>query len=161
MAADILLKIEGLDGESKVDGHEGEIDILSVSWGAANHSSARFGGGSGTERGECSDLQVTKRIDKATPEIFKKVMSGKHFDKATLVMRKATGDDPVEYLKFEMEKVFITGWNPSGGGGGEHGLESLSMSFEKVKVTYTGQNSDGSPADPIEVGWDIVAHKSM
>ncbi|HTN02301.1 Hcp family type VI secretion system effector [Planctellipticum variicoloris] len=160
MAADILLKIEGITGESKIDGHEGEIDVLSVSWGASNASSAHFGGGAGTARGNCSDMSIMKRIDNASPEFFKKTMDGTHFDSATLVLRLAGGDAPVDYFKVEMTHVFITSWSPSGSGD-QHGMESVSLSFEQVKVTYTGQNDDGSPKEPVEVGWDIVAHKSM
>ncbi len=156
MAADILLKIEGITGESKVKGHEGEIDILSVSWGAANASSVHYGGGAGTAKGDTHDLSIVKRIDNASPEFFLKTMNGTHFEKATLVLRLASGSDPIEYYKMEMESVFVTSWNPSCGGD-QHGMESVSLSFKKVTVTYTGQNDDGSKGGEVPVTWNIVA----
>lgn len=160
MSADILLKIEGLTGESKIDGHEGEIDVLSMSWGASNAGSAHFGGGAGTAKGNCSDLSIMKRVDCCSPEFFKKTMNGTHFDSAKMVLRKASGDSPIEYFTIEMTHVFVTSWQTSCSGD-THGMESVSLSFEQVKVTYTPQNDDGTPGSPTEVGWDILAHKEM
>ena len=50
MAANILLKIAGVTGDSKIDGHEGEIDLLSASFGTSNPSSRAYGGGAGTAK---------------------------------------------------------------------------------------------------------------
>ena len=46
---------------------------------------------------------IVKRIDNASPEFFLKTMNGTHFEKATLVLRLASGGDPIEYYKMEME----------------------------------------------------------
>jgi type VI secretion system secreted protein Hcp len=48
MAAQIVLKLTGVTGESLVANHVGEIDVLSFSHGLSNPSSVSTGGGSGT-----------------------------------------------------------------------------------------------------------------
>jgi len=55
----------------------------------------------------------------------------------------------------KMEKVYVSGWNISGSS--STGMQSLSLSFEKVTVTYKGQNDDGSASEPVEVSYDILA----
>ncbi|QDT56051.1 hypothetical protein Pan44_41010 [Caulifigura coniformis] len=159
MAADILLKIEGVEGDSKTDGHEGEIDILSASLGATNPSSRAYGGGAGTAKVNVHDLVITKRADKASPTFFLKTCEGTHYDSATLVFRKAGGDGgPVEYMKYEMTHVFVSSWQQSGGGN-QFAMENVSLSFEKLKVTFTGQDDAGAATEPVETEWDIAANK--
>ena len=160
MAADILMKITGIKGETKIDGMTDYIDVLSISWGASNAASSHFGGGAGTAKGDTHDLSIVKRIDTASPEFFLKTMNGTHFDEATLVLRLAGGDSPIEYYKMVMKHVFVTSWNPSCSGD-QHGMESVSFAFEEVTVTYKGQESDGKPKDPVEIGWSIVEHKKL
>jgi len=159
MAANILLKIAGVTGDSKIDGHEGEIDLLSASFGTSNPSSRAYGGGAGTAKVNVNDLVATKRADAASPELFLKTCDGTHYDDATVFFLKAGGDGgPVEYLKYEMSHVFISSWQQSGGGD-QFAMENVSMSFEKVKVTFTGQDDTGAATEPVEVEWDIAANK--
>ena len=155
MAADIFLEIEGLTGESIVESHKDQIDCDSWSWGASNASSMQRGGGGGVAKGDCHPVNVTGAIDKASPEFWKKVMKGEHFDKATLYARKAGGGDPIDYVKIEMKKMYVANWNVSGSSNA--GMQSLSMTFEEVTFTYTGQNDDGSPKEPVEVSYNIGA----
>ena len=159
MAADILLKIDGVEGDSKVAEHEGEIDVLSASFGAVNASSRAYGGGGGTSKVSVQDLMITKRADKASPTLFLKTCDGTHYDSAKLTFRKAGGDGgAVDYLSYEMTNVFISSWQQSGGGD-QFAMETIGMSFEKVKVTFTPQDEKGKGAEPVEVEWDIAANK--
>ena len=158
MAADILLKIDGVEGDSKIDGHEGEIDVLSASFGATNPSSRAYGGGAGTAKVNVHDLVITKRADKSSPNLFLKTCDGTHYDSATLVFRKAGGDAPVDYLTYEMSHVFVSSWQQSGGGD-QFAMENIALSFEKIKVTFKGQDDTGAETEPVEVEWDIAANK--
>lgn len=160
MAANIMLKLEGLEGDSKNDGHVGEIDCLSASFGCTNPSSRAFGGGAGTAKVNVHDLVITKRADKASPELFLKTCDGTHYTSATLYFLKAGGDGgPVDYLVYEMTNVFVSSWQQSGGGD-QFAMENISLSFEKVKVTFTGQADDtGGATEPVECEWDIAANK--
>jgi type VI secretion system secreted protein Hcp len=158
MAANIHLKLDGVEGDSKDHGHEGEIDVQSASFGATNPSSRAYGGGAGTAKVNVHDLVVTKRADKASPNLFLKTCDGTHYDTAALVYSKAGGSDVVDYLKYEMTHVFISSWQQSGGGD-QFAMENVSLSFEKVKVTFTAQDDTGAGTEPVEVEWDIAANK--
>ena len=47
MAVDVFLKLGDVKGESKDSKHEGEIDVLSWSWGISQTGLGSMGGGSG------------------------------------------------------------------------------------------------------------------
>jgi type VI secretion system secreted protein Hcp len=160
MAANILLKLDGVEGESKVDGHEKEIDILSASFGASNATSVHFGGGAGTAKCNVHDLAIAKRCDASSADLFLKTCTGEHYDTATLTYLKAGGNDntQVPYLQYEMTEVYVSGWHQSGGGD-QFAQESVSLSFGKVKVSYWPQNDDGSQGDVKEVTFDIAKNK--
>lgn len=160
MVAAILLKIDGVKGESVVDGHKDEIDVQSASFGASNSSSVTFGGGGGTSRCNVHDLAITKRVDKASPDLFLKTCTGEHYDSATLVFLKSGGNDntQVPYMQYEMTEVFVSGWHQSGGGD-QFASESVSFTFAKCKVSYWPQNNDGSQGDVCENTFNIAENK--
>ena len=75
MAVDITLKIDGVDGESKIDGHEGEIDVLAWSWGHESQSgSMHVGGGGGAGKANIQDVSLTKYVDKASTNLIRKLL---------------------------------------------------------------------------------------
>src|ERR671911_322415 len=115
MAVDMFAKIGALEAESTDDKFKGWIDVLAWSWGMSNSGSAHHGGGSGSGKVNVQDLSFTKYIDKATPALQLACCNGKHFDKATLIVRKA-GESPLEYIKVSMNEVLISSVSTGGSG---------------------------------------------
>src|SRR5437867_751490 len=93
MAVDMFIKIGDLKGESRDKTHASEIDVQAWSWGISNSGSAHVGGGAGAGKCNVQDLSFTKYIDKTSPDLMLACCNGKHFTKATLVVRKA-GENP-------------------------------------------------------------------
>jgi len=156
MASDMFLELTNVKGESTVKGFEEKMDIHSFSFGVSNTGTAGYGGGAGAGRANVSDLSLGKLVDKATPILYKFCFSGKHIDKATLTVRKAGGDKPVEYLKYEMTEVFITSVQSSDSAGGSIASESLSLNFNKLVMTYSGQDKSGAAKAESPVTLDIA-----
>ena len=140
---DIYLKIDGVDGEAQDKDHQNEIEILSFSMGVSNLGSGDVGTGSGSSRASLSDLSVMKRVDKASPGLFINCCTGKHFDTATLSVRKAGGDAPVEYLKYDLTEVYISSVQSPARTAAASRPESVSLNFSKIELTYTPANSRG------------------
>jgi len=153
MAADMLLQIEGVDGESQIEGKSGWIDIHSYSLGASNPSSVSTGSGSGAGKVSVSSLSIQKTVDKSTPVLFLKCCTGKHFAKAKLVVREA-GDTPLEYIVFGFEQVYVDSVSWGGAAGGGKPSESLSLSFAKLTMEYYPQKADGTLGEKVPAGWD-------
>jgi len=159
MATDMFLKIEGEDikGESRDEAHRDEIDVLSWSWGMTQSGSSHIGGGGGAGKVNIQDLAIEKYIDKASPKLMQGCASGKHYDKATLTLRKAGGDS-LEYLVIEMSHAMIASIDTGGSGNEERLTERVLLNFAKVKTKYTPERAAGGAEGSIEFGWDIEAN---
>ena len=152
MAQDIFLKIEGPDvkGESKDDKHKDEIEIQSVSFGVSQTGS--FGNGTGGAAGKASFSNVTvmTQSSKASSELWWNCANGQHFNKVTLVFRKAGGKaGPIDFLKVTMEPCMITSYQNSGSSGDSVLMESFSLDFAKFTYEYSPQKEDGTADAPI------------
>src|SRR5215471_3115033 len=155
MALDQFIKIGDLKGEAKDKTHKDEIDVQSWSWGVSNSGSAQVGGGAGAGKCNVQDLSFTKYIDKATPDLMLACCNGKHYDTATLTVRKA-GTNPLEYLKVTMSEVLIAGVTTGGAGGEDRLTETVTLNFGKVKVDYKEQTEKGAAGDTPSMTWDIA-----
>jgi len=164
MAGDIFLKLDGISGEATDDSHKNEIALLSCSMGVSQQAS--FGSGTtggGTAKCHFSDISCTSYVSKASPELYLACASGKHIASATIVLRKAGGDAPVEYMKYELEPVFVSSYSISDStGSSENTMESYTLNFEQCKVTYTPQASAaGTGEGPVVQGWNIATNKKV
>jgi type VI secretion system secreted protein Hcp len=158
MAYDAFIKIDGVDGESTRKGFEKHIEILSFSWGASNPTTIGSGGGGGAGKVSLSSFNIMKVTDAASPGLFQACCTGKHFPKAKAVLHKAGGDEAVDYLVYEFEKVFVESIQWSGSSGGDdRPTESLSLAFGKVTITYTPQTETGAKGSPVVASWDAMA----
>jgi type VI secretion system secreted protein Hcp len=157
-AWDAYLTVEGVSGESQRKGHEGEIELISFDFGGANPSSIGIGKGGGTGTVNLSSFNFMKKTDAASAELFQHMCTGKHFPSAVLTMYKSAGDEALDYLLFEFEEVYVDNINWSGSEGGDGiPMESVSVSFGKVTMTYNEQNPDGTKAGSHVGSWDVRA----
>jgi type VI secretion system secreted protein Hcp len=154
MAVDITLKIEGVDGESLIQDHEGEIDVLAWSWGMSQSGSMHVGGGGGSGKANIQDVSLTKYVDKATPSLMRVCCNGEHLTEATLTVRKA-GKDALDYMKIKMSPVLVTSLSTGGSGGEDRLTENVTLNFAKVEVGYTPQKEDGTGDAEISLTWNI------
>lgn len=159
MSVDAFLKFGSIDGDSKVAGHEDEIEVLGWSWGAHQSGTMHRGRGGGGGKVSVQDITINKWVDQATPNLWKLCCNGKHEDEAVLTIRKAGGDSPVEYLKITMEEVLISDLQTGSSSGDEDVTETISLNFAKFKLEYTPQEADGSAGATVETGWDIRANE--
>jgi type VI secretion system secreted protein Hcp len=158
MAYDAFLKLEGVKGESKSKDHEGEIDLLSFSLGASNPVGSQSGTGLGAGKVSVSSFSLMKQMDAASPGLFAACCQGKHYGKATVTLRKA-GGTPLEYLVYSFEKVFVESVQWSGSSGGDDvPMESVSLAFGKLEITYKTQDAKGGAKDTLGAKWDIEAN---
>jgi type VI secretion system secreted protein Hcp len=159
MPTDMFLKMDPVKGESKDHKHKDEIEVLSWSWGETQSGTMHQTTGGGAGKVAVSDLTFTKWVDKATTDLWKACATGKHFDKATLVVRKA-GGDPLEYLKIELTSVLVTGVHTGGSRGEDHLTENVTLNFAKYKIDYTQQTEKGAAGASPQFSFDIAGNKA-
>lgn len=161
MAFDAFLTFGGKEivGESTRKDFEDSIEILSFSMGASNPvtiGSSAKGGGAG--KASLSPFSFMKHCDAASPLMFQASCRGLHFPKVKVTLRKAGGTSPVDYLVYEFEKCYLDSVSWSGASGGDdRPIESCSMTYGKVTVTYTPQDEKGNPVGKPQIGtWDVT-----
>jgi type VI secretion system secreted protein Hcp len=159
MAVDMFLKLGAIKGESKDTKHKDWIDVLAWSWGASQSGTAHMGGGAGAGKVSVQDLNFTHYVDAASADLLKAICTGKHVDEGTLVVRKAGGDDALEYIKIKMNTVFVTGLHTGGSGGEDRLTENCTLNFEKFKYEYKQQTERGGAGSTHDVQYDIAANK--
>jgi len=155
MAQDIFIKIGDIQGESKDQAHKCKIDVLSFSWGVSNSISPGAWAGKGVETiGAVTDLHFKKHTDRSTPDLLMGCYYGKHFDKATLIIRKA-GEKPLEYMTYTLEDVRISSVKQEGAPDDPKLMESVSLNFAKIRFDYKEQTEKGgtgaTPSGSIDV----------
>jgi type VI secretion system secreted protein Hcp len=156
-AFDTYLKIESIPGESRdTVKHKDWIEIESFSFGMSRTASLP-GGQAGMLK--LDSVSVRKSIDKSSPILMLKTCIGENIPEAVLEYQKTlpTGEDAV-YLKIKMSDLLVSGYSLSGGGGGGSSLpvDSLSLNFTKIEMTYIPYDDAGNPLEPVTAQCDFT-----
>ena len=161
MAVDMFLEIKEVPGESSKKSHEGQIDIVSFSFGAVQHGSfARGGPGGGSGKAEFHDISIVKEVDKSSPKLFQACAAGTHFPKSTIYVRKA-GDKPLEYYKVELSDLIVSSVQNSGSASGDAVMESVTLNCAKINFTYVEQDAKGGAGKTVTAGYDVRAGEKV
>lgn len=149
---DIFLEIEGILGESTAPAHKGSIEVLSWSWGLSQTSTSGAGSGAGVVgRERTGHVTLIKRIDKATPLLFKRCADGTPIPLSTVYLARPDGQT---YLKYELKNVTVSSIVHGGDVDGD-GLpdETLELTFTGAKLTYTQFDVAGKPIGQTTGEW--------
>lgn len=160
MAVDMFLKLTDIEGEAQDDSHAKEIDVLAWSWGLSQSGTFHVGGGGGAGKANFQDISVTKYVDKSSMTLMGKIATGEHIDEATLVVRKAGGKNPLEYIKIVMKKVMVTSVSTGGSGGEDQLTENITLNFAEVETFYKPQTEKGADEPAIDFKWNIAKNAS-
>ncbi len=153
------LKIGDIAGESVVTGHEDEIDVHGLRWGAEQTAGSVRGRGRSRARARVDHLVVRKLYDAASPYLLLACMRGQSFDEMVLAVRKDSGDAHLDYLVITMTNVVVADVEMSDQeeAESEEIEERVALSFESVNVKYTVQADDHSAGAEHEIEYDIAA----
>lgn len=158
MAVEAFLDLEGIEGESQAQGFEDQIDVLSYSWGMTQSGTTHMGSGSGGGKVSVQDLTITKYLDKASVNLVQHCCNGKHIPSGTLTVRKAGGDEAVEYNVIDLTDIIVTSVQTGGSGGDDRLLETASFNFGMFDFKVTLQEASGGAGGESNFCWDIAAN---
>jgi type VI secretion system secreted protein Hcp len=130
-AVDAFIWFENADirGESKDPQHLNWIEVSSFQIDRLRN--AAIGGATGGGAGKVSvhDISITKHVDASSAKIFQACVTGKHYQKVLISMRKAGGDP--SYMNIVLHDVFLSSYQKSSGG--DRPTESLTLNFTKLE----------------------------
>jgi type VI secretion system secreted protein Hcp len=160
----IYLKYGSVGGDVTESGHSGWIELNSVQWGVGRGVSSPTGSGGDREASapSVSEVTITKAQDSASSGLLLETFNGTGAGNGASVQidfcRTTAGQLNV-YLSFVLSQVIISGFSLSSGG--DRASESLSMNFNKVAVTFTPMNADGTPGNGSTVTYDLALAKTV
>jgi type VI secretion system Hcp family effector len=167
-AVDAFLHLDGIEGESTDAKHKGWIEVSSFQFeqvrsAATTIGSATGGAGSGrTREGKVSvhDISITKRVDKATPSLFKHCANGVHIANGQISMRKAGGTQQ-EYLVIKLTDIIVSSYRTVGAGaGGAGATETFTLNAGNAMVEYTGAPTSPGRSAQLAPGSAALVAKS-
>lgn len=156
LTPDMFLKLEGIQGESTDSAHKNEIDVISFKWVTTQGGSAQLGSGTGAGKAQMNDLVITKHVDRASPVLMAKHLSGATIATAVLTLRKA-GGTPLDYAMLTMSNCVVTQISHGAGNAGH--TEDVSLQFSAIQYDYKMQQADGTGGPTISAGYNASTNK--
>ena len=139
-ATGFFCMIEGIEGDSKIDGFENQIELLHFELNIKQPLSNSTGTGSLTAPAEqYQEFRMSKSIDKASPKLMLYAIEGKHIKKVDVSLCRTAQDKPVAYLKYEFGDVVLSFYHQVADLNGDNlPDEKFGFTYQQIKITYTG-----------------------
>jgi len=154
-----FLKIDGMAGESADEKHKNEIEILSFGWGEEAPVTGFAEKITGTDKVSKHDFQFTMKISKASPKLFLAAARGQHIKEATFTVIDKSGQ---VYLQWKLGDVTVSSYKTGGDTTKDASpIDTLKLSFNKIKVEYSEILPDGTLGPPVKAGWDLKANRGI
>jgi type VI protein secretion system component Hcp len=135
-----LLKIDGVTGDSTVDGYQGYFTVDEFTFNELTRL-ANGGGGAGAGKAQFDPLMVDiAGLPPGLVTLFKDAATGKHIPSVELVGLKPAGEDGFQKVyDLTLNNVTVAGYAADGG-------HDTAVAFDYTRLTETikGQNPDGS-----------------
>jgi type VI secretion system secreted protein Hcp len=158
---DFYLKIDGIKGETTIQGLTDYIRIASFNWGGQHSGNFQTAQGTGGASGRFSggDFNFTMVTNAATPQLMSACAKGTYFNTATLVCRKTINGSPLVYLQVTLSPVLVskfnTGYDNAISNGGADVVDNVSLNFGQIVVQYKGNTNTGSAGPAVEGGYNL------
>jgi type VI secretion system secreted protein Hcp len=174
-ALEIVLKLDGIEGESTAEGHAGETVVLSYQQAIDLQTGPGGGGGGGGGAGKASfaGVRFRKPVDKGSVPLLLACASGLHIKDARFTFRRGSS---VDFYTVTLEEVLVTHIAEQAGTGEQYPLsfeslnagaeragliEEVTLQFARIRWEYRPLDPDGSPGSPVRGGWDLKLNKKI
>jgi type VI secretion system secreted protein Hcp len=101
------------------------------------------------------DISFTKWLDKSSPALMQKLVTGGTIASGSLRVRKA-GEKPIVFLRMCFTGIRVSSVSTGGSGGEDRLTENVTFNFATVIERYTEQKADGTAGQSFSFGWDLV-----
>ena len=158
----IFMNYEGLKGESTDKNHKDWIDVDHLSWGVRRNITSNTATSKDREsaNAEITDLTLTRRMDKATPDLFVESCCGKGKDVVIHLCKTGTGSGTDTYMEYTLKNALISNYTVNAGSqSDDRPRESVTISFQKVELKYTPYDDNGQAEASIAVGFDTTTNE--
>ena len=160
-AADSLfLKLSGIEGESTDDRHRNQIELESYFQSVQNGATFSFGAGA-AGKSSCGEIVVRKKIDRASPALIMRVLTGTRIPDGLITFRRA-GTDQQVYYTVQMTDIIVSSVEQSEVPASDRTvMETVKMKARQFRFNYAPQKPDGSLGPVLTFGFDCVANSVL
>lgn len=158
MSAQMFLKLDGIAGQTTVEGVAKQIECLSFSHGISHpmtfgpSNAARTAG-----RPNHQDFIITKYLDESSPKLIEHCNRGEDVKTATFTFSQSDGPSGkvTPLWVVTMTKAIINSIS-TGGGGSEIPVETLTLNYTTIKWEFKAQTEDATKKGTAATGWDLT-----
>jgi type VI secretion system secreted protein Hcp len=137
---DMLLKLDGVVGESHDVTLKDHIELVSWSWGML--SPTDMSTGHVAAKAKVDDFKIIKRVDRSSPVLIKYLKENTIVKKGRLIVRKAGGSESLPYYEVEFTNVRVTSFRTNTEN--TEVTETVTLAFETANFKYTPQAQTGA-----------------
>jgi len=130
-----FMKIPGLPGESQMEGHVGDIDLMSYMQSAATKT--------------CFNAVAVKGLDTASPGLALLAVGKQLLPMVTVTLTRTAGDRPVDVFTALLENVSVASVELSEFDGGPAPVERVTLQPRRATLSYRPTNLDGTTGLPV------------
>ena len=154
----VFMQLDGITGEAIDKNYERWIELSSVAFQlSGDYTNFGSGTGPGVGKTDFDRFEITKLFDSSSIPILLAAFKGSHIPKGKIVFTRNSSSkgEKLPFLTFELEDILITNYafNDTD--------EVISLSFGKIKWTYTTYDAKGSPNPPQTGGWSIKENRQV
>lgn len=156
-----------LTGETQDDEMNklGAFEVLSFELGAENTINiGSISGGGGAGKATFKEFTITKKTDTASTELFRALVTGKHFGDMFIELRRSSGNESTSgatFLRFEFALIMVQDLSWSGSDGDDICEETVIFQYGAMKVQYYAQEASGKmKSAPQEMMWSRVKNNA-
>lgn len=140
--AKVIANGQQVQGESMESAFENWIEVLAYDWGG-ERAQVHQGGAGRQGRVTYGNLIIRKRVDSASPLLFK-ALDLNEVCEVTMQLRKTgTGGQLENYMKIILRRALIVAVKQGNlQFGGENPEEEVSFSYQEIEMQYDAQDKD-------------------
>jgi type VI secretion system secreted protein Hcp len=154
-----ILNIESVRGETKRDGKDDLIEVLSFEYGI---SAAHFQGEGSAKRRKYTNVRFRKLVDRSSVVIQQMLATNSKIRQATLTLSKAGGEELIFY-KVVLKDAYIASYKILGEDFPDEfralPKDEFEISFRRIEIEYEEQNNQGLKAGHVSFVDDIGSNE--
>ena len=149
----IYLKNDIITGDSVAKGFEDQIDCESWAFGAFQSTSMHSSTGGAAGGSEVQDLQINKKMDKASSLIYICTCEGRHLGEVTLTCTRSYEGADIKWLEIILKDAIIANVSSSASTD-ELGAESIALNFAEYMMKFYPQEDGGAEGSSVDHGYN-------
>lgn len=157
-AFSLFLTLDGVNGESTAQGHEGAIDLDTWAFGLSSSANAG-GGGGGVGRALWDQIILTMPTTAALPQLMALCASARVVHRGVLTAQSGHGEAPFVWLRLTLGDVRVAHVASGASAPGDSSEDQVGLAFGTILVEKFSQAPDGSVGDPVAFGWDVRTNR--